>query len=143
MHNKLNTRGHAAFSLYYHLVLTTKYRHKCLTAEMVVRMKEILVDVLRDWRCDLVEFNGEADHVHLLIRAHPALNVASMVGNLKTVTSRLLRAEFKAHLQTFYWKPMLWNKAYAVVSVGPHASLEVVMRYIQDKEAPPANSLAA
>ena len=110
---------------------------------MVVRMKEILVDVLRDWRCDLVEFNGEADHVHLLIRAHPALNVASMVGNLKTVTSRLLRAEFKAHLQTFYWKPMLWNKAYAVVSVGPHASLEVVMEYIQDQEAPPANSLAA
>jgi len=143
MHNKLNTRGHAAFSLYYHLVLTTKYRHKCLTAEMLTRMREILVDVLRDWRCDLVEFNGESDHVHLLIRAHPALNVASMVGNLKTVTSRLLRAEFRSHLQPFYWKPMLWNKAYAVVSVGPHASLEVVMKYIQDQEAPPANSLAA
>ena len=118
MHTTLNTRGHAAFSLYYHLVLTTKYRHKCLTAEMLTRMREVVVSVLADWRCELVEFNGEQDHVHLLLRAHPALNLASLVGNLKTVTSRLLRAEFKSHLQTFYWKPTLWNKAYAVVSVG-------------------------
>ena len=143
MHTKLNTRGHAAFSLYYHLVLTTKYRHKCLTSEMLVRMREVVVSVLADWRCELVEFNGEQDHVHLLLRAHPALNLASLVGNLKTVTSRLLRAEFKSHLQAFYWTPMLWNKGYAVVSVGPHASLDVVMRYIQDQDAPPANTSAA
>ena len=143
MHTKLNTRGHAAFSLYYHLVLTTKYRHKCLTAEMLVRMRDVVVNVLKDWRCELVEFHGEQDHVHLLLRAHPALNLASLVGNLKTVTSRLLRAEFKPYLQAFYWKPMLWNKAYAVVSVGPHASLDVVMRYIQDQESPPANTSAA
>ena len=143
MHKALKTRGHAAFSLYYHLVLTTKYRHKCLTAEMRARMREIITDVLSTWRCELVEFNGEQDHVHLLLRAHPALNLASLVGTLKTVTSRLLRAEFKQHLQPFYWKPMLWNKAYAVVSVGPHASLEVVMRYIQDQETPPAHPSAA
>ena len=143
MHKALNTRGHAAFSLYYHLVLTTKYQHTCLTAEMRARMREIITDVLSDWRCELVEFNGEQDHVHLLLRAHPALNLASLVGNLKTVTSRLLRAEFKPHLQLFYWKPMLWTKAYAVVSVGPHASLEVVMRYIQDQETPPASPSAA
>ena len=143
MHTKLNTRGHAAFSLYYHLVLTTKYRHKCLTEEMRARMRGLITDVLSTWRCELVEFNGEQDHVHLLLRAHPALNLASLVGNLKTVTSRLLRAEFQQHLQHFYWKPMLWNKAYAVVSVGPHASLEVVMRYIQDQETPPAHPSAA
>lgn len=56
-------------------------------------------------------------------------------GHLKTVTSRRLRAEFKAHLRGFYWKPILWNKAYAVMSVGPHASLEIVMRYIQDQNS--------
>lgn len=143
MHKTLNTRGHAAFSLYYHLVLTTKYRHRCLTAEMLVRMREVLASVLADWRCELVEFNGEVDHVHLLLRAHPALNLASLVGNLKTVTSRRLRAEFVEQLRPFYWKPMLWNKAYAVVSVGPHASLEVVMRYIQDQDTPPARASAA
>ena len=119
------------------------YRHKYLTSEMLARMREVVVSVLADWRCELVEFNGEQDHVHLLLRAHPALNLASLVGNLKTVTSRLLRAEFKPDLQAFYGKPMLWNKAYAVVSVGPHASLDVVMRYIQDQDAPPANTSAA
>ena len=71
MHTKLNTRGHGAFSLYYHLVLTTKYRHKCLTAEMLTRMREVVGAVLSDWRCELVEFNGEQDHVHLLRTPRP------------------------------------------------------------------------
>lgn len=143
MASVLKTRGHAAFSLYYHLVLTTKYRHKCLTSEMLVRLREVLVAVLADWRCELIEFNGEADHVHLLLSAHPALNLASLVGNLKTVSAHRLRAEFADHLRPFYWKPMLWNRAYAVVNVGSHASLEVVMKYIQDQETPPASSSVA
>ena len=78
MHKALNTRGHAAFSLYYHLVLTTKYQHKCLTAGMLTRMREVVGAVLSDWRCELVEFNGEQDHVHLLFSAQPALNLASL-----------------------------------------------------------------
>lgn len=143
MHTTLKTSGHAAFSLYYHLVLTTKYRHTCLTAEMLDRMREILCAVLSDWRCELVEFNGEADHVHLLIRAHPALTLSSLVGNIKTVTSRRIRAEFAEHLRPYYWKPMLWSKAYAVVTVGGHASLESVIRYIQDQDTPPSTPAAA
>lgn len=103
---------------------------------MLERMADILRKVLKDWRCELVEFNGEANHVHLLIRAHPALNLARMVGNLKTVSARRLRAEFADHLRSYYWKPMFWNSAYAVVSVGSRANLEQVMQYIQDQATP-------
>lgn len=132
----LKTASHAAFRLHYHLVLTIKYRHKCINAAMLARLEQIFDDTLRQWRCRLVEFGGEADHVHLLIEAHPAMDLSRMVGNLKTVSARLIRKEFAEELKGYFWKPYFWNKAYAILSVGSPVSIESLIRYIQDQEAP-------
>lgn len=126
----LDARNNAAFDLTYHLVLVTKWRRKALSADILRRFGEIAAATLGDWRCTLLEHGGEADHVHLLFRAHPALDLSRLVNNLKTVTSRLLRKEFSEHLAQFYWKPVLWHGAYYVGSVG-HASLETVRSYVE------------
>ena len=133
----LNTSNHAAFSLTYHVILSIKYRHNCINLEMLERMQVIFTNVCVSWRCRLVEFSGEADHVHLLIDAHPSMNLARMVGNLKTVSARYIRKEFEAHLAKYSWKAKFWNNAYAVVSAGGHASIEQLLAYIQDQEKPP------
>ena len=127
---RLGARNNAAFSLTYHLVLVTKHRRKALSPEMLSRAEGILAEVLRDWRCELVEFGGEADHLHLLFRAHPAMELSRLVNNLKTVSSRLLRKEFAEHLAKFYWKPVLWHGAYYVGTVGD-ASLATVRHYVE------------
>lgn len=134
----LRTNNHAAFRIYYHIVLSVKYRHKCINREILGRLEELFRDVLTKWRCHLVEFGGENNHVHLLIEAHPALDLSRMIGNLKTVSARKIRAEFEDHLKPYFWKPYFWNKAYAVVSVGGRASLETLLQYIQDQEKPAA-----
>jgi putative transposase len=126
----VNTRNNAAFSMTYHLVLVTKYRRKALAPDLHRRCGEILVRVLAEWRCEAVEFGGEADHVHMLFRAHPALDLSRLVNNLKTVSSRLLRKEFAAELARFYWKPVLWHGAYYVGTVG-HADLDTVRAYVE------------
>lgn len=133
----LNTASHSAYRLYYHIVFTVKYRHRCITAEMLQRLETILDDVLRKWRCRLVEFGGEADHVHLLIEAHPALDLSRLIANLKTVSARRVRQEFASHLRPYFWKPCFWNSAYAVITVGGRAPLETLLRYIQDQDPPP------
>lgn len=133
----LKTQNHSAFKLYYHIVFTVKYRKKCITAPMLKRMEAIFADVLQKWRCRLVEFNGEPDHVHLLIEAHPALDLSSLIGNLKTVSARRIRAEYEEYLKQFFWKPYFWNKAYAVITVGGRANLETLLQYIQDQDSPP------
>lgn len=138
MNDGFKTSNHAAYSLHDPIILTVKYRHKCITAEMLERLRGIFADVSASWRCTLVEFGGEADHVHLLIEAHPSMNLARFVGNLKTVSSRYLRKEFAAHLRQFFWKARFWNSAYAVVSAGGHASIDPLLAYIQDQETPPA-----
>ena len=103
---------------------------------MLDRLEEIFSDVCGKWRCRLVEFGGEADHVHLLVDAHPAMDLSRFVGNLKTVSSRRMRKENQEYLEQFFWKPYFWNQAYGIISVGGRANLETLLSYIQGQNAP-------
>ncbi|MGK7877209.1 MAG: IS200/IS605 family transposase [Xenococcaceae cyanobacterium] len=134
----LKTHSHSAFRLYYHLVLVTRYRHKCITAPMLERLEDIFNEVLAKWRCNLVEFGGESDHIHILIDAHPAMDLSKLVNNLKTVSSRRIRSEYSDHLSRFYGKPYFWTRGYAIISVGGRAPLEKLLEYIQTQDSPEA-----
>jgi len=135
MSKDFRTKNHAAFRLQYHIVFVIKYRHQCLNGEMLSRLESIFRDVLRKWDCDLMEFSGEADHVHLLVDAHPALEVARLVGNLKTVSARRIRSEYTEHLKSYFWKPYFWSRSYCVVSAGG-ASLETLKAYLENQDRP-------
>ncbi len=134
--SQLKSHYHCVFNIKYHLVLVTKYRRKCFTEAILVRMKAILEELCETWSIDLLEFNGEDDHVHLLLELHPGVMPSQLINNLKTVTSRLLRKEFAEHFQHFYWNnPGIWTRAYCLLTVGG-APLEVLKQYIQDQERP-------
>ena len=127
-----NTRNSSVFQIRYHLVLVTKYRRSVLSGEMRGRLKTIFSELLRAWRCELIEFGGEDDHVHLLIETHPALDLSRLVNNLKTVSSRRIRKEYSEHVARYYWKPFFWHGAYYIGSVGG-ATLDTVKRYVESQ----------
>jgi len=122
--------SHAVFNLKLHIVFVTKYRRKALTPELLEYLNEAFSDCLAAWRCKLLEFGGEEDHVHLLVDVHPALNISVLINNLKTASARRARARFAEHLGMFYWKPLFWHRAYFVGSVGA-ATLETVRAYVE------------
>ncbi|QSZ28413.1 IS200/IS605 family transposase [Aceticella autotrophica] len=117
------------------LVVVTKYRHKCLTKEILNRLKEIIENLFSKWKCILIEFNGEADHIHILFEAPPQVQLSKLINNLKTVTARLIRKEYSEYLTKFYWKPYLWNRSYLILSSGG-APIEIIKRYIQEQNTP-------
>jgi len=57
--------------MYLHLVLVTKYRRRVLTVAAVDRCREILADTAAAWGCSVLESEGEADHVHVLLEVLP------------------------------------------------------------------------
>jgi putative transposase len=134
----LKTRSNSAFRLIYHLVLVTKFRRKSLNAEMLDRINIIIKELLIKWECELIEFGGEADHVHTLLETHPSVDLSKLVNNIKTVTSRRLRSEYSEHLSKFYWgtKPQFWSSSYAIISVGAQAPLSRLIEYVQNQEKP-------
>ena len=131
----MRSHYHCVYKLTYHLVLVTKYRKKCLSNEMLNRLEEIVKKNCADWEIDLLEFNGEADHIHLLLEMHPNIMPSKFINNLKTVSSRLIRKEFEEELKPYYWKPVLWTRAYCLLTTGG-ATIDVIREYIKNQERP-------
>ena len=129
MENNNRSSSHAVFNIKLHIVFVTKYRRKTLSPEVLEYLKGAFSDCLAAWSCRLVEFGGEADHVHLLIDIHPALDISVLINNLKTASARRTRSRFAEHLAPFYEKPLFWHRAYFVGSVGG-ATLETVRAYV-------------
>lgn len=129
---ELKTQYHCSYSTHYHLVMVTKYRRKCISEGMLVRLSEIFTRLLASWEGELLEFNGEADHVHLLLSIPPKSAPAALVNNLKTVSSRLIRKEFAEEVARVYWKPVFWSRSYCIITCGG-APLSVIKQYIEQQ----------
>ena len=126
---------HARFKLSYHLVVTTKYRRKCITSEMLKRMEEIAELITSRWGCTLIEFGGESDHIHMLFEAPPKIALSDFVNTYKSGTSRRIRKEFKGHVDQFYMKGQFWTNSYLILTTGG-APLEIIKQCIEEQDAP-------
>jgi len=133
--NSLKSHAHCAYNLHIHIVFVTKYRKNVITESILARLKEIFAKLCETQKCGLVEFNGEADHVHLLVDLAPDIAISKLVNILKTISSREIRKEFKEHIAKFYWKPVFWTSAYCAISAGG-APLEILKQYIQSQDSP-------
>ncbi len=131
----MKSHHHCVYKLKYHLVLVTKYRRKCFTESILKRLEVICNNLCEKWEVGLDEFGGEDDHVHLILDFHPNIMPSKFINNLKTVTSRLIRKEYSEHLKPFYRKPVLWTRAYCLITAGG-APINVLREYIQNQERP-------
>lgn len=131
--NDLSSLYHCHFNINFHLVIVTKYRQKCLTKEILERLKEIFDNLMIKWDGQLLEFNGEEDHCHLLISINPKTQPSKLVNNLKTVSSRYIRKEFEDHLKQYFWKDYFWSRSYCLISCGG-APLSVLRQYIENQK---------
>ncbi|PSO86556.1 MAG: IS200/IS605 family transposase [Cyanobacteria bacterium QS_3_48_167] len=120
-----------------HLVLTNKYGVKCINLPILSRLEEVARNLAEKWGVEVIELNGESDHIHLLFAYYPQLQLSKFINNFKTVINK----EFPDHLGQFWWKKypdskgQLWNNSYAIHSVGG-ANLEVLERYVRGLDSP-------
>ena len=135
MKNDFVSSARSVSDLKAHLVLTTKYRKKVLTGEMITRLGEIINDLSQKWDCKVIEFNGEDNHIHLLFQYYPQMALPKFIGNIKSVTSRKLRQEFPEEINQVYWKKVLWNESYFIASCGG-VTISVLKKYIENQDTP-------
>ena len=85
---------HSVSYLVGHLVFATKWRKRILAGKHLTRIHSVCIRVDEKSGFQLLEFNGEPDHVHLLIEHSPATPVSQLAAQVKGVTNRVLRKEF-------------------------------------------------
>jgi putative transposase len=120
-----------------HLVFVTKYRRKVFTKEMLERVNDIIKETCEQMDCELIEFGGEDNHIHLMVSVHPKIAVSNLVGKLKGKSSYMIRREYWEHIKPMLWGNHFWSPSYCVVSCGG-ASLDIVKEYINNQNAPPS-----
>jgi len=117
-----------------HLVFVPKYRRCVFSRSILNSMEDIFADVCKDFEAQLVEFDGEKDHVHLLVNYPPKVTVSKLVNSLKGVSSRLLRKKHR-ELHRYYWKGVLWSPSYFAGSCGG-APVSIIRQYIEQQQTP-------
>ena len=120
--------------MHVHLVFVPRFRKRVFTREALCVLEKIFIHVLGKFEAELVAFNGEKDHVHLLVKYPPKATVSKMVNSLKGVSSRRLRQSLP-ELETIYWKGGLWSPSYFAGSCGG-ASMDLMEQYIKDQQTP-------
>ena len=128
----LNILNHRVYSLHHRLVLVKKYRRRCITAPTRERLRLIFKDLCDKWKCELLEFSGNPDHVHRLVALQPKVAPSVFVSNVKTAASRLIRKEFASEVNRWYRKPVFWSQSYGTISVGG-GPLSVLTHYIEQQ----------
>jgi putative transposase len=129
------TGRNCVFLLHVHLVFVTKYRRKVFTNEIIQELKEIFACVCSDFQAELVEMDGERDHVHLLITYPPKISISRLVNSLKGVSSRLIRKKQYPSIAKALWGRALWSPSYFAGSCGG-APLETIRLYIEQQDTP-------
>jgi putative transposase len=111
-----------------HVVFSTKDRAPVLDAAVRPDLNAYLATVVRNNDCECFRVGGIADHVHLAIRLKREANVAGLVAELKTSSSKWLKSK-SPKLAKF-----AWQRGYGAFSVGP-ADLNALIGYIDTQEA--------
>ena len=132
--NDIRRGRHCVFKMHVHLVFVAKYRRKVFDGDAIQRLRAIFGKVCAGFEAQLIEMDGEDDHVYLLVEYPPKLAVSALVNSLKGVSSRLLRTE-RPDIRDRYWKGVLWSPSYFASSCGG-APISIIRQYIDQQQTP-------
>lgn len=134
--NDIRHGRHCVFNIHVHLVFVTKYRREVFTKEILDELKIIFTDVCKDFEAELVEFDGEDDHVHLMVSYPPKVAISNLVNSLKGVSSRMIRKKDYPSIKRKLWGNMLWSPSYFAGSCGG-APISIIRKYIEQQQRLP------
>jgi putative transposase len=117
----------ARSNLLYHLVFSTKERRPLIDPKMKPRLREYIRSIVREQKGELLELDGVADHVHLLVRLHPTRAVADSLRLVKANSSKWLN-------ETIGRGPKFaWQEGYAAFTVS-QSQVPRLLAYILGQE---------
>jgi REP element-mobilizing transposase RayT len=127
----LDNNAHSVFLLHYHLILVVKYRRRVFDNLISSRAKEIFEYIAPNYHITLMEWNHDADHIHILFRAHPKTEISKFINAYKSASSRLIKKEFPEIRQKL-WNEYFWSQSFCLITAG-EAPLTVLKQYIESQ----------
>jgi len=115
--------GHTYYSVYEHIVFSTKHRMRVLSTEIQPELFAYLAGAVKNQGCKTLAVGGELEHVHLLVRKSNTLLTGDLVKEIKRTSSKWMKGKHIT-LRNFGWQT-----GYGAFSVS-YSKLDDVNEYI-------------
>ncbi len=79
--------------------------------------------------CEIIKYNMQPDHIHLVMIIPPKYAVSTVVGKIKSVTSTELRKKLGWIRDHYRGEGVVWSPGYFVSTVG--VDEDKVLRYVE------------
>jgi len=133
MEYKLDRGAHSVYALQYHIVQVVKYRKKVFTNDAIVDfLKQKVKEISSTFDVEIINQECDKDHIHIIFKAKPTLNIPKYLNALKTITSREIKRNFpevKKKLWNAFWSP-----SYFITTTG-QVTLDQLKKYVDSQEA--------
>ena len=130
---ELDRNSNAVFSLVYHLIICVKYRQKVfIDNNIIMSVKAIFEKISNNFEVKILEQECGTDHVHLLFRSKPTLDITKYINILKGHSSREIRKEYKEFLQDKLWGDSFWSPSYFLTTTG-NTTIDILKEYIENQ----------
>ncbi len=122
--------GHSAYRTEYHIVWIPKYRHHILNPGVSEYLGKLFPTILEQIPgCEIIKYNIQVDHIHIVMIIPPKYAVSDVVALLKMRTSKELRKKF-GWLHKRYWREnVVWSPGFFVSTVGVES--EKILKYVE------------
>ena len=110
----LKNNRHSYYNLKYNLILVTKDNRECINKEMEKKLDVIFKELVENKNGSILDFHSRANFIYLYFELPVNLNLTDFLTNLKTVSSRLIRRDFKEYLKGFYENGGFWSENYCI-----------------------------
>ena len=131
--NDIRHGRHCVFKMHAHLVFVTKYRRRVFDGDAINRLRTIFTKTCADFEAQLIEMDGEDDHVHLLVEYPPKVAVQPREQPESAVQPSA--AQGAARHPEALSKGALWSPSYFASSCGG-APISIVRQYIEQQQTP-------
>ena len=125
--------SHCVYDTRYHLVWAPKYRKWVLQGAVRERVRELFLEIAEHHGFEIEELEVDKDHVHVFLSFPPKYSIGQVVGLLKAVSAREIRAGFP-EVRWQLWGGEFWEDGYFVRTVGDKVTADVIKKYIRFHE---------
>lgn len=131
---ELDKINNAAFSLQYHFITVVKYRQKVFMSNAIINdLKDIICNIAENFDVKILEQECGEDHIHILFRSKPTLDITKFINTLKGHSSRKIRDIYKDFLKDKLWGDNFWSPSYFLSTTG-NVTIDILKEYIENQK---------
>ena len=132
MRYNLDRSAHSVYALQYHLVQVVKYRRDVLIDDKLIDLlKQKVKEISSTFDVEILDQECDKNHIHIIFKAKPTLNIPKYLNTIKTITSREIRRNFP-EVKKKLWKNAFWSPSYFLATTG-QVTLDQLKKYVESQ----------